>query len=64
MLSPVFQYTVDVQKGSGYFHVIPDQAGVVSLEYTDKTKQMQVIKDFQGRQSLWEISVNFVINEL
>lgn len=38
----LLQYMVNVQKGSGFFHVIPDQAGVVSLEYTDKTKQMQV----------------------
>ncbi|XP_022313260.2 nuclear pore membrane glycoprotein 210-like [Crassostrea virginica] len=45
---PSNTYTVDVQKGSGYFHVIPDQAGVVSLEYTDKTKQMQVVPVADG----------------
>ncbi|XP_052692934.1 nuclear pore membrane glycoprotein 210-like [Crassostrea angulata] len=45
---PSNTYMVNVQKGSGFFHVIPDQAGVVSLEYTDKTKQMQVVPVSDG----------------
>ncbi|XP_048780768.2 nuclear pore membrane glycoprotein 210-like isoform X2 [Ostrea edulis] len=45
---PSNAYTVDVQRGSGFFHVIPDQAGVVKLDYTDKTKQMQVVPVTDG----------------
>ncbi|XP_062607902.1 nuclear pore membrane glycoprotein 210-like [Saccostrea cucullata] len=45
---PSNTYTVDIQKGSGFFHVIPDQAGVVNLDYTDKTKQMQVVPVADG----------------
>ena len=37
-----FKVSMDIQRGSGYFHVSPDKTGVVSLEYSEKNKQLQV----------------------
>ena len=33
---------VDIEKGSGYFHIIESRPGIVDLKYAEKKKQIQV----------------------
>ena len=38
----LFKVVIDVQKGSGYFHVVPEQKDIISLEYQEKNKKIQI----------------------
>ena len=33
---------MEIEKGSGYFHIVEGQAGIVDLKYAEKKKQIQV----------------------
>ena len=63
-ISP-FKVSMDIERGSGYFHVSPDKTGVVSLEYSEKNKQLQVrgkLK-FQRREMTLTVKLTAVVEK-
>ncbi|KAK3103291.1 hypothetical protein FSP39_018237 [Pinctada imbricata] len=42
------QVRMDIQRGSGYFHLSPEKTGVISLEYYEKTKHIQMLPLLDG----------------
>ena len=38
----LFQVKVDIEKGSGYFHIVEGRPGIVDLKFAEKKKQLQV----------------------
>lgn len=46
------QVTIVVEKGSGYFYVVPEQRDIVSVDYQEKDKRIQINPLKDGSLSL------------
>ncbi|XP_052218938.1 nuclear pore membrane glycoprotein 210-like isoform X2 [Dreissena polymorpha] len=56
---PSNRVTLEIARGSGYFHMVEGKAGVVGAKYQEKTKQIQVapLTDGQSVLSVYDVCV-------
>ena len=52
MIFILLQVTISVNKGSGFFYVVPERKGIINLEYQEKNKKIQINPLRDGSLSL------------